>query len=646
MASAQTAKPVASDADADRGPTGPSSGGTVDEGRAPMRDVWSWTGPKYRVRAVILLCVNILLFAGLGCFAFWLRKGHFFPPTFDGYWAELAQTFSPARDTAITPRSLLEFPINVVQVPMQAIILGLLLAALVSIPVLVTIYYRFPASLPFIAIVAFIAVMPWLAVTVTVSCILAAATRLRFSFRYASALLGLGPVILYLIFASLQTSPAVEAMPNPADHIKYLAPWVFAILASCVLFAIVLSLGRLVNARPGVIAPLLATMFVTPVLLFEYHVGRDELHYRLLESSWREAFTDRDMQSEFDADAQARWEAGAVPRPRYETVREHLGLLWQSVLEGDLNKGRSAHVGVQLFIVTRADWFTKHFPGSRYAVNAYYIRASTLATRIDATAFSEQKKLNHYDNFPSLDSHHAWQMVVANRPDSPMAAVALLRLAQLEARAGRLDDAVALLKRQQETRFGPQGEGATSSSATDQRRLFAIKPPESTLQIHLDWILLEGKQLLELIENNRDPLYGPAPFCGVDMPSGESKLGLLELDPGDLNYERNLRTLLEQYPQAQLSDNVHLILAQREDDPQRRVTLLEECLMRYPQGDSASEALYRLGLTLQEIDRASEADVAYERVIREFPDALWVEPATQRRRELSTTPIPPPAGTP
>ena len=113
-----------------------------------------------------------------------------------------------------------------------------------------------------------------------------------------------------------------------------------------------------------------------------------------------------------------------------------------------------------------------------------------------------------------------------------------------------------------------------------------------------------------------------------------------------MNYGRNLRTLLEQYPQAQLSDNVHLILAEREDDPQRRVTLLEECLMRYPQGDSASEALYRLGLTLQEIDRAPEAEVAYERVIREFPNALWVEPATQRRRELSTTPIPPPAGTP
>ena len=610
-----------------------------------MLDVWSWTGPKYRVRAVILLCVNILLFAGLGCFAFWLRKGHFFPPTFDGYWAELAQTFSPARDTAITPRSLLEFPINVVQVPMQAIILGLLLAALVSIPVLVTIYYRFPASLPFIATVAFLALMPWLAVTVTVSCILTAATRLRFSFRYASALLGLGPVILYLIFASLQTSPTVDAMSNPADHIKYLAPWVFAILASCVLFAIVLSLGRLVNARPGVIAPLLATMFATPVLLFEYKIGRDELHYRLLESSWREAFADRDLKNEFDADTQAQWEAHDVPRPRYETVRENRSLLWQSVFEGDLHGGRRALLSVQQAIVTQADWFAKHFPGSRYAVNAYFIRASTLATRLDASAFKEQKKLTHYDNFPSADSRHSWQMVVANRPDSPMAAVALLRLAQLEARAGRLDDAVSLLRRQQETRFGPQGEGATPNSPVDQQRLFAIKPPESTLQIHLDWILLDGRQFLDLIDHNRDPLFGPAPFCGVEMASGESTFGLLQLDPGDLSYERNLRTLLDQYPQAQLSDNVQLILAEREDDPHRRVTLLEECLMRYPQGDSASEALYRLGKTRQEIGRTREAEDAYKRVIREFPDALWAEPAAQRLRELSTT-APSPAESP
>ena len=42
---------------------------------ANIVDVWSRTSPKYRIRAVVLLAVNVMLFASVGCFAFWLRSG-------------------------------------------------------------------------------------------------------------------------------------------------------------------------------------------------------------------------------------------------------------------------------------------------------------------------------------------------------------------------------------------------------------------------------------------------------------------------------------------------------------------------------------------------------------------------------------------
>ena len=42
---------------------------------APLLDVWSRSGSRYRVRAIVLLGVNVLLFAGLACFAFWVRSG-------------------------------------------------------------------------------------------------------------------------------------------------------------------------------------------------------------------------------------------------------------------------------------------------------------------------------------------------------------------------------------------------------------------------------------------------------------------------------------------------------------------------------------------------------------------------------------------
>ncbi|NIP85187.1 MAG: hypothetical protein GTO03_06360, partial [Planctomycetales bacterium] len=106
--------------------------------------------------SIVLLVVNVLLFAALGCFAFWLRTGVAFAPAIENYGPTLAEIFDPSRDTQVTLGSLLTFPISVEEVPMQIVILGLLLAALVSIPILVSILYRFPACLPFVGVVAFL----------------------------------------------------------------------------------------------------------------------------------------------------------------------------------------------------------------------------------------------------------------------------------------------------------------------------------------------------------------------------------------------------------------------------------------------------------------------------------------------------------
>ncbi|MCP4250113.1 MAG: hypothetical protein GY778_23980, partial [bacterium] len=172
------------------GPSASSAGPAVEPPTAEtIDDVWSRAGFKYRTRAIVLLVINILLFAGLGCFAYWLRTGVVFAPAEADYAAQFKATFSPSFESDVTLGSLLTFPISVEQVPMQIVILGLLLAALVSIPILVSILYRFQASLPFLAVVAFLAMMPWLAITLIGSCILASVRRFRFQFRYASALL-------------------------------------------------------------------------------------------------------------------------------------------------------------------------------------------------------------------------------------------------------------------------------------------------------------------------------------------------------------------------------------------------------------------------------------------------------------------------
>jgi ABC-type sugar transport system permease subunit len=147
----------------------------------PVRDVWSRSGAKYRRRAIVLLLVNVLLFAAVGSFAFWLRTGHHFAPAVDNYWSLFGKTFQPMGEERITLSDFLTFPISIYQVPLQIVILGLLLAALVSIPILVSILYRFFACIPFLLVVAFLAVMPWLAITLAGSCLLASVRPFRCS---------------------------------------------------------------------------------------------------------------------------------------------------------------------------------------------------------------------------------------------------------------------------------------------------------------------------------------------------------------------------------------------------------------------------------------------------------------------------------
>ena len=100
-------------------------------------DVWSRSGSKYRVRAIVLLAVNVLLFAGVGCFAYWIRTGFFFAPALKSYSDEISAAFNYGQNTSRSLADFLVGAINVQDVPMQIPIVGLLLATLIAIPILI-----------------------------------------------------------------------------------------------------------------------------------------------------------------------------------------------------------------------------------------------------------------------------------------------------------------------------------------------------------------------------------------------------------------------------------------------------------------------------------------------------------------------------
>ncbi len=593
-------------------------------------DVWSRTASKYRIRAIVLLAVNVLLFAGAGTFAFWLRSGVVFAPSMAGYTDQLVDALHFIGEREISLASLLIEPISVQDVPMQIPIVGLLMAALISIPILVSILYRFWSSLPFIAVVGFLAVMPWLAITLLGSCVLASVRPFRTSFRYMSALLGLVPAVVYLFLAFSGTADAVVGRIDPIDHIKFIAPWFLSIVAAALVFAIVLSIAKMVDYRPGAITPLLAIMFALPVVLFEYRVGRDELYYRVFENLNHWALTDIDASLPLEEAVQRAYFSHPLPRRSLQEVREIVEQRWQFELALDLAPHRSTLTRHVEELAHKWDWFLKHFPDSRYAFNACYYKARALDMRVDPGEFRRTHWIRFYDDYPSEASSETWRTLATNRPHPILNAVALLRLAQLDARKGDADRAIsklatllALFDR------ADQSGGGLAAGAAAPKGVLERQTPVANLDIPLERIVLEANRLHDLLGANRDPLYGYDPIGGSRYDEGISRFGLLDLLPRDERYTENLRELKRRYPNCQILDNIDLEIAKAADDLTVKIERLEALLAAYPQRDAVPEALFRLGVAYKSDGKTAESEEAFDRLAGDHPNSIW---ATQAAR--------------
>jgi len=590
-------------------------------------DVWTRTHPKYRIRASVLLAVNVLLFAGVGSFAFWLRSGEWFAPSTGGYWDELRFTFLGVGHADVSLGRLLIHPIDVQHVPMQIPILGLLMAALISIPILVAILYRFWASLPFIAVVGFLAVMPWLAITLLISCASASLRPLRTRIRFVSALMGLVPAVVYFILAWSGSTEMIVGRVDPIERIKFVAPWVLAIVAAAVAFALVLTIARIVNYRPGAITPLLAVMFGLPVAMFEANVGRDELYYRLLEALDQVHFTDADASVALQRAARRKWEMHPSPKPQWSAVLDLESTKWAFLFIGDVREFESQLTKHQAELTDRCDWFLERFPDSRYAVNALFIKARALDMRVDQREFRRTRWVRFYDDFPSDASRRSWRFVLANAPDTPAGAVAALRLAQLDARDGDMDRAAGKLRsllRPDRTQANDEPDmGGPLTQALARRDV------QSGLRISIDRIMIEAKRLHDLIVNNRDPIYGYDPLSGPHAEGLEPKFGMLDLDPRHERYAENLRVLQERYPNCQIEDNINLELALHEPDLETRIRRLNELVTRFPGRDAIPEALLRLGVAYRANRELDRGDQALAELVRRFPESVWAEQAAR-----------------
>ncbi len=596
-----------------------------------LKNVWSRSGSKYRTRALVLLAVNLMLFAGVTNFAFWLRSGELFAPMSATYWDDFVQTFRFWSDTPVTLGSLLAEPISVQHIPMQIPIIGFLMAAMISIPILISILYGFWFSLPFVAVVSFFAVMPWLGLTLIASCVLSSVPPFRSRFRFVSALWGLVPAVIYLSLAWQGSFDDPALQINPADRIKFIAPWVLAIVSSTTLFFVVLLIAKLVDYRPGAITPLLAIMLGLPVGLFEYYVGRDELYYRLLASRDRTSFADIDASRGLE---QATREAMAQRPIRGQSVESMQAMVEQRWLFGlatNLPREETVLVRHQSEIISSCDWFLKYFPLSPYAGNVLYIKARAYDRRVDPAEFKRSKWIRFFDDFPNDASRDSWRLLSKNYPDSILSAVALLQLAKLDARRGAVDRArdelLQVLFKLDSEFHPPEGETPPNLIESALRVVFAPESTETSLNVSGDAIILEATRLYELLAYNRDPIYNYDPISGPSRGQEPIWFGLLDVLPRSATYVDQLRRLDAAYPNSQIQDNIALEIAKCAMNSQEKIAGLETCLEKYNNRDIVAETLFRLGVAYKQADQLRNSDESIARLYREYPNSIWAKQA-------------------
>lgn len=596
-------------------------------------DVWSRTARRYRIRAALMLLLLGVLFAGLCCFTFWLRTGDSMPWTHPEYQDILKKSFAPMASDQITLSDFLTQPIPVQDVPVHAVIMGLQFASLCSIPILVAILYRLPASVPFCAMIVLLAAMPWLGITVQLGCILACTGPFRFRFRYASALIGLIPVAVYFVSASWEPSESPFKMMQ--DQALLYAPWVLALLASCVICAAALAIAKLINYRPGGIPPVLATLFVIPVILFHANVGRHELEYRLLKMDigpGRDSlFAPVDLGRRASMQTIEAWSESA--KRNYESIHAQILADTRAKFLDGVEKDRQRSID-------RCDAFIETYPSSRNVANVLYLKGRALDLRLDQTQLQTAQRAEFRADDPNVSSYQTWKKLVKSFPNLTVAAPAMLRIAIIDARRGRIDDAISGL-RKLVGRFEPRSTATQPAGApAGMAALFERTDPSEGLGVRLDLTLTRACRLAEMLTACKSDK--PRPFVDIfgktQRRPDELVLPiqlLLMFDPADPAYRMNLEQHIKAFPDSVAAEYASVRLAIMDPALSRRIVRLRKASTQLKDSPAGAEASFYYADALQEDHLLSDAREVFENLVKAHPDSCWAVDARERISALS-----------
>ena len=520
-------------------------------------------------RAVFFITVDLAGFTAVNAFLYYLSTGRWLDLSVGSYKAAIASPIS----------EVLLHPLSIFNQPWMMLAAGLLIAAVVFVPIMVAVLYRLSVSALFVLAVAVVGHAPLLAVFLAGGCIIAGRTGLRRDLPMVALLAGLAPIVVYFYFFA----GSDEALLLPLQRLSVRLILVLALIAAVLAGAVVSVLARLMQFRPGIIWPVILVLLSVPTWVFFERVGVDELDYALIAArigpgeavfappaaegmSYPVRITTLPVSTR-SASQPASQRAVAASKPA-------LALLVRARVE--LGRQRTT-------LSAECEKFIKRHPDSARSAAVMWIIATVKDIRIDKQALAAGSVRYLYAG-PSAESKGAWADLAERHPRQPQAFVAHQRLGIQAIREGRsiqkarehLRIAQTLLA----TYLGQQESDPPAGPAG------VFTPAESLPgREYYRKILDETDNVIWLMETNK--------VLDGGMKNAEAFREYMRLWPFVGAKSKELQNLAKGYQDTNLADNFRLIAALAQENKLDRALQLSSLAGEID--DAAIAANYELG---------------------------------------------------